>query len=235
MVDIAAKIKASQEKMAKKEQEDAAAREALEAKHNARVTFARAMSDPGPGCTSTPTAAASNYGAQDTIFDAVKKGDIAIIDAMVFRKRSVLKETDSAGSRPVHHAARNGRVEVLRHLDKIDPLLMHARNDSSMTVLHFAVQNNHKSNSKECLETLRYILDRTHPDAVFAAADTDKSGELSFAELQTAYGHVIGTRVLRRIFDEVDADKSGEISLSEFKRALQAGTLTPLTMVACSF
>ena len=228
MVDIAAKIKASQEKMAKKEQEHAAAREALEAEQNARVTFSRALSDPGP--------TASNYGAKVTIFDAVKMGDIATIDALVLRKRSVLKETDSSGSRPIHHAARNCKTAVLRHLDQIDPLLMHARNDSGMTVLHFAVQNSQKASSKECLETLRYILDRTHPDAVFAAADTDKSGELSFAELEAAYGHVIGTSVLKRIFDEVDKDKSGEISLSEFKQALKAGTLTPLTMVvACSF
>lgn len=228
MVDIAAKIKASQAKMAKKEQQDTAAREALEAEQNARITFSRALSDPGP--------TASNHGAKVTIFDAVKNGDIATIDALVFGKRSVLKETDSSGSRPIHHAARNGRIAALRHLDQIDPLLMHARNDSGMTVLHFAVQNYQKANSKECLETLRYILDRTHPDAVFAAADTDKSGELSFAELEAAYGHVIGTSVLKRIFDEVDKDKSGEISLSEFKQALKAGTLTPLTMVvACSF
>jgi hypothetical protein len=37
---------------------------------------------------------------------------------------------------------------------------------------------------------------------------------------------VIGTSVLKRIFDDVDKDKSGEISLSEFKQALKAGTLT---------
>ena len=227
MVDIAAKIKASQEKMKAKEQEEAAReleRQAEEAERSSRVTFMRAMSDPGP---SNP----SSFGAQVTIFDAVKQGDIATIDALVFGKKNLLKETDGAGSRPIHHAARNGRVEVLKHLNKIDPLLLHARNDTNMTVFHFAVQNVHKANRKECLATLKWILEQTHPDAVFAAADTDKSGELSLEELEAAYGHVIGPSVLKRIFEEVDVDKSGEISLMEFKKALEAGTLTPLTMV----
>ena len=34
----------------------------------------------------------------------------------------------------------------------------------------------------------RDLLEQTHPDAVFAAADTDKSGELSLEELEAAYG-----------------------------------------------
>ena len=85
MVDIAAKIKASQEKMKAKEQEDAAReleRQAEEAERSSRVTFMRAMSDPGP---SNP----SSFGAQVTIFDAVKQGDIATIDALVFGKKKV--------------------------------------------------------------------------------------------------------------------------------------------------
>jgi len=65
----------------------------------------------------------------------------------------------------------------------------------------------------------------------FRAADTDHSGELSYEELEAAYGHVIGPSLLRKVFDQVDEDKSGEISLDEFKKALESGTLTPLTLL----
>jgi len=171
------------------------------------------------------------YGAQSTIFDAVKKGDIQMIDRMLHRNKNIFKESDSTGSRPIHIAARNCQVEVLKHLDKIDPVLLQTRNDSGMTVLHFAVQNSDKKNRKECLECLRFILDRTNPDTLFEAADTDKSSELSYEELFTAYGHVIGPDLLKRIFAEVDEDKSGEISLEEFKKALSNGSLTPLPLV----
>jgi Ca2+-binding EF-hand superfamily protein len=63
-------------------------------------------------------------------------------------------------------------------------------------------------------------------ESFFAAADTDNSRHLSFAELEAAYGRVIGTSALERIFDEVDEDKQGEMSLSEFKQTLMAGRLT---------
>ena len=149
-------------------------------------------------------------------------------------KPSILKETDSTGSRPIHHAARAGKVEVIKYLEGIEPMLLHARNDSNMTVLHFAVQNANKANKKECLETLRFVLARCDPATVFSAADTDQSGELSYGELEEAYGHIIGPTVLKRIFKEVDVDGSGEISLDEFKQALETGALIPLTLAVDS-
>lgn len=56
------------------------------------------------------------------------------------------------------------------------------------------VQNAHNSNRKECLAVLKFILDKTDPDTIFAAADTDQSGELSFEELDAAYGKVVTIR-----------------------------------------
>ena len=55
------------------------------------------------------------------------------------------------------------------------------------------VQNAHNSNRKECLAVLKFILDKTDPDTIFAAADTDQSGELSFEELDAAYGKLVGS------------------------------------------
>ena len=74
-----------------------------------------------------------------TIFEAAKNGDIPTIDRLLCHNKSIVKETDSTGSRPMHYAARNGRVEVMEHLYKIDPMLLLARSDSGMTVVHFAV------------------------------------------------------------------------------------------------
>ena len=231
MVDIAAKIAASKKKMEQQEREakEREIEKELEdqALKKSRAMFLRTTSDPGP-----PRSPSAHGGrAPVTIFDVVKTGDLATLERMRLKSPSILTETDSTGSRPVHHAARNGRVEVLKHLDTIDPMLLHARNDTGMTVLHFAVQNSHKSNRKECLGTLRFILERTNPDTVFAAADTDCSGELSYEELEAAYGHVIGPSLLKKVFRKVDTDRSGEISLDEFKKALEAGTLTPLTLM----
>ena len=55
------------------------------------------------------------------------------------------------------------------------------------------MQNAHNSNRKECLAVLKFILDKTDPDTIFAAADTDQSGELSFEELDAAYGKLVGS------------------------------------------
>jgi len=55
------------------------------------------------------------------------------------------------------------------------------------------VQNAHNSNRKECLAVLKFILDKTDPDTIFHTADTDQSGELSFEELDAAYGKVVGS------------------------------------------
>ena len=40
---------------------------------------------------------------------------------------------------------------------------------------------------------MKFILDKTDPDTIFAAADTDQSGELSFEELDAAYGKLVGS------------------------------------------
>jgi hypothetical protein len=109
-LDIASKIadaKARQEQAEKENAEKKVLEAADDAERQSRILFMRTQSDPGPA---KPAA----HGAKITIVDAVKSGDIATIDRMVHQSKSILKETDGTGSRPIHHAARNGRVDVLK-------------------------------------------------------------------------------------------------------------------------
>lgn len=60
--------------------------------------------------------------------------------------------------------------------------------------------------------------------SVFAEADADGSGDLTFEEWERAFSadEAMDTTALRSFFDECNADRSGKVSLEQFKEGLKS-------------
>jgi hypothetical protein len=70
------------------------------------------------------------------------------------------------------------------------------------------------------------VMAQTTPTPDFATVDSDKSGEVSFGELE-----IVMPKLTKAAFDAADADKSGGLSATEFATVSDGGTgsLTEMT------
>ena len=77
------------------------------------------------------------------VFDALRKGDIQTVKALVEKSRSVLDARDSNGMTPLHHAATGGNADLINYLiDKGAKLEL--QSTRLQTPLHLAAMNDRK-------------------------------------------------------------------------------------------
>ena len=69
---------------------------------------------------------------------------------------------------------------------------------------------------------LQQILASEDPEEIFASADADGSGDLSFEEWERAFGDKVDRAALETLFEEMDSNKDGKMSWQEFKDGLDS-------------
>ena len=66
------------------------------------------------------------------------------------------------------------------------------------------------------------MLQRDHQVArVFAFADVDRSGDISYGEWENAFGDAIKQADLKQLFSMMDTDQNGLVSWQEFKLGME--------------
>jgi len=117
-----------------------------------------------------------------------------------------------------------GALRDARHRANAVEEELHARRDTDPACQPSELLQASHPNDRSGAEGVRRLRQYLAQDVkgLFARADADRSGDLSFEEWEHALGDQIDSAALKALFEEMDSNKDGKVSWQEFKDGLDS-------------